>query len=521
MAQKYDKSLILRILKMNRYLFAFTLLLAGLQPLLSQTIILVKSADLFKPGTSNGRKVQRLIGGVHMAQVNTDIYCDSAYLYSDSNSALAFGNVRIFDATDSLYLEGEYLEYQGNTRIAQIRRNVILKDDSTTLYTDNLDYNRNNSTGYYFNGGKLVDSLNVLTSLRGYYNSQTKQAQFIDSVVLNSPDLYMEADTLGYSTLNKEVNTRGRTLGVTPEADSLRTRVGMLYQPRNKYSEVYYGAILTSEYEIVGDTLIANDSLEYYQGMHNVTLESFDDSLKIYANQVYYEKADGTARAYDQAYLRKMMNGDSLFIKADTLVSVQSEKDSVKYLSAYYNGQLYKSDMQARADSITYNLSDSTIYMYRQPVIWNINSQITADSIRITTANNKVDKMYMRQNSFVISQDTTKNFNQVKGRNMVVLFDGGFIRHSDVFGNGESIYFAFDQQNGTISMNKLKCSNMSLRFENNFVTELRTYREVDGNLVPEQEILDPERTLRGFKWRIAEKPTLQSVISNQWSVISY
>ena len=62
-------------------------------------------------------------------------------------------------------------------------------------------------------------------------------------------------------------------------------------------------------------------------------------------------------------------------------------------------------------------------------------------------------------------------------------------------------------------MNKLKCSNMSLRFENNFVTELRTYREVDGSLVPAQEILDPERTLRGFKWRIAEKPTLLSVVS--------
>jgi len=459
-----------------------------------------------------GRKVQKLIGNVHMVQENTSIYCDSAYLYSEINSATAFGHVRIFDAVDSLDMVGEYLEYLGNSRIAQVRRNVILKDDSTTLYTDHLDYDRNTGIGYYFDGGKLVDSLNVLTSIRGYYNSNTKKAQFIDSVVLNSPDMYMETDTLDYSTINKDVATMGRTEAITPEADTLRTNVGLLYESLNKYSEVYYGSILTTEYEITGDTLIANDSLQYYQGIQNVTMESYADSLKIYGNQVFYEKATSTARAYDQAYLRKMMNGDSLFIKADTLLSIQNDEDSVKYLSAFYNGQLYKSDMQARADSITYNLTDSTIYMFRDPVLWNIDSQITADSIRITTADNKVDKMYMTQNSFVISQDTARNFNQVKGRNMVVRFDEGYIKRSDVYGNGESIYFAFDKTNGTSSMNKLKCSNMSLIFQSNFVTELRTYREIDGQLVPAQEILDPERTLRGFIWRIEEKPTLQAIV---------
>lgn len=512
MAQKYDKSLILRILKMNRYFLSIFFSLFCLSNAFGQTTLLIKSADSFKPGTVSGRKVQKLIGNVHMVQENTNIYCDSAYMYSEINSATAFGHVRIFDAVDSLNLTGDYLEYQGNTRVAKVRRNVILKDDSTTLYTEFLDYDRNSGVGYYYDGGKLVDSLNVLTSIRGYYDSNTKEAQFIDSVVLNSPDMYMETDTLDYSTIDKGAITRGRTQGITPEGDTLNTQVGLRYESLQKYSELYYGSIITSEYEITGDTLIANDSLQYYQGMFNVTLESFEDSLKIYGNQVYYEKETSTAKAYDQAYLRKMMNGDSLFIKADTLLSIQNEEDSVKYLSAFYNGQLYKSDMQARSDSITYNLSDSTIYMYRDPVIWNVDSQITADSIRITTAESKIDKMYMTQNSFVISQDTAMNFNQVKGRNMVVHFDGGYIQRSDVFGNGESIYFAFDKSNGTSSMNKLKCSNMSLYFESNFVTELRTYREIDGKLIPAQEILDPERTLRGFTWRIKEKPQLRNIV---------
>ena len=478
----------------------------------AQTTITVKYAESFKPGTVSGRKVQKLIGDVHMVQDNTNIYCDSAYLYSDINAATAFGNVHIIDKVDSLDMKGEYLEYRGDVRLVEVRRNVVLKDDSTTLYTDNLNYDRNTSIGYYFDGGKLVDSLNVLTSVRGYYNSETKKAQFIDSVVLDSPDMYLEADTLDYDTYIEDVLTQGRTLAVTPDADTLRSSVGMLYQSQLRYSEVYYGSILTAEYEIIGDTLIANDSLQYYQGLHNVSMESFEDSLKIYGHQVYYDEVSSTAKAYDQAYLRKMMQGDSLFIKADTLLSIQNDEDSVKYLSAYFGGQLFKSDMQARADSITYNLTDSSIYMYRDPIIWNVDSQITADSIRITTADNRISKMFLTLNSFVISQDSARNFNQVKGRNMEVIFNEGYIARSDVFGNGESIYFTGDNSGGKSSMNKLKCSNMSLYFENNVVTELRTYREIDGRLIPPQEIQDPERKLRGFIWRIKEKPTLRGIV---------
>ncbi|MCE7995278.1 MAG: hypothetical protein HEP71_25095 [Roseivirga sp.] len=512
MAQKYDKSLILRILKMNRYFLTLLLIAIGWTGLEAQTKIIVKKADLLKPGVVNNQPVRKLLGNVHLIQGNTNIYCDSAYFYSNSNSAQAFSNVHILDQVDTLDLRGDYMEYEGNNSLVKVRGNVIFKDDSTDLYTDNLDYDRTTETGYYFDGGKLVDSTNVLTSLRGYYNANTKKAQFIDSVVLVSPDFYMETDTLDYHTVEKEAISRGRTHALTEEKDTLNSTVGMLYKQLEKYSEIYSGTILTEEYEIKGDTLIANDSLQYYQGMQNVTLESYEDSLKIYGNQVYYDKVSSTAKAYDQAYLRKMMRGDSLFIQGDTLLSVQNDEGSDKFLSAYLGAQMYKSDMQARADSITYNLSDSTIYMYRDPVIWNIDSQISADSIRITTSNNRIHRMYLAINSFVISQDTSKNFNQVKGRDMVVYFEDGYIERSDVFGNGESIYFTGDTGGGSSSMNKLKCSNMSIYFSNNFVTELRTYREVDGSLIPPFEIQDPDRKLRGFVWRIREKPTLQNIV---------
>ncbi len=496
---------------MNRLFLTLLTFILSWSAVQAQTKITVKYTDLLKPGVVNNQPVRKLLGNVHLIQGTTNIYCDSAYFYQNNNSAQAFGHVHILDEVDTLDLRGDYMEYKGNNRLVKVRRNVIFKDDSTNLYTDFLDYDRDTETGYYYEGGKLVDSTNVLTSVQGFYNSRTKKARFIESVVLESPDVYMETDTLDYYTIEKEAISTGRTYALTAEKDTLRSTRGMRYKQLEKYSEIYKGTIITKEYEINGDTLIANDSLKYYQGIRNVSLESFEDSLKIYGNQVYYDKLTSTARAYDNAYLRKMMQGDSLFIKGDTLLSVQGD-DSVKFLSAFLGAEMYKSDMQARADSLTYNLSDSTIYMFRDPVIWNIDSQISADSIRITTANNRVHRMYLTQNSFVISQDTSMNFNQVKGRDMVVYFENGYIERSDVFGNGESVYFTGDTGGGSSSMNKLKCSNMSIYFENNFVTELRTYREVDGSLIPPFEIQDPERKLRGFVWRISEKPTLQGIV---------
>lgn len=497
---------------MIRPLFLFLLLITTTW-VSAQKRVRVDTAVYLHSGTQNGEPLQRLISSVRLVQGSTVIYCDSAYLYSRTNRAVAYGNVRIIDTEDSLDLSGDYMEYTGSNGIAKMRKNVILRDDSTNLYTDFLDYDRNTQTGYYYNGGKLVDSTNVLKSARGYYYSKTKSALFLDSVNLTNPDFVLDTDSLEYTTVEKVAITKGRTLAVSADGDSLSTNVGFLYKSQEKYSEVYFGWIKTEEYRIYGDKLIADDSIKYYQGDMNVKMESFSDSLTAFGDHVRYNKIENTAIVYDNAYIRKIMKGDSLFIKGDTLKSVQNEEIGKKYLSAFHNVQLYKSDFQGAADSLSYNMMDSTIYMYQSPLIWNADSQISADSIKIQLANNRISKMFLNQSSFVISQDSAANFNQVKGRNMVVDFDEGLISKTDVFGNGESIYFAFDK-NGAVTMNKLSCSNMALYFEQNVVTELRTYREVDGRLIPGPQIVQPDRRLKGFKWLLDQKPTLEGITRN-------
>jgi len=118
--------------------------------------------------------------------------------------------------------------------------------------------------------------------------------------------------------------------------------------------------------------------------------------------------------------------------------------------------------------------------------------------------------MNLATKSFVISQDSTKNFNQVSGKTMEVYFKDGFVSRTDVDRNAESIYYVVDKV-GATSMNKLKCSSMSLIFESNIVTEIRTYQEIDAQVIPNFEIKITDKRLRGFNWRLSEKPKLREI----------
>jgi hypothetical protein len=169
--------------------------------------------------------------------------------------------------------------------------------------------------------------------------------------------------------------------------------------------------------------------------------------------------------------------------------------------------------LQGRADSIAYFQKDSTMYFYGSPILWNEGNQITADSIHTTFSKKKIDKMYLTLNSFIVSQDTLKNFNQVKGRNMMAQFKDNKIKNINVDGNGESIFFALDDKDSTVvGMNKSLSSNLVIDFENNKVKVIHLYTNPDASFIPPHELKKPDKTLKRFIWREEDKPSKAEVI---------
>jgi hypothetical protein len=244
---------------------------------------------------------------------------------------------------------------------------------------------------------------------------------------------------------------------------------------------------------------------------------SKEENLIIYGQAADYYKATGITKVFNQAYLAKVdANYDTLFMSADTLVSIDDQDQEKKRLLAYNNVKIFKSDLQGLADSVEYRAVDSTIYFYQNPVLWSDGNQMTADSIQMLIKNNTIDKIFMNVNSFVISTDTLLNFNQIKGRRMTADFLDKKINRVVVEGNGEAIYYILEENKNTSSgLNRIICSNITIRFKDGKVNNLSFYTQPEGRVIPPHEITDEDIKLKGFTWKEKDKPTKSDVKKEQ------
>ncbi len=460
----------------------------------------------------NGRNVRILKGDVALRQGNAIVYCETANQYYEQNEVEAFTNVRIVQG-DSLSLTGDKLFYDGNKKIAQMRGNeVILKDKKATLYTQFVDYDMANKTMTYFNGGRLVDGENTLTSENGFYQMNQKLFTFTKNVVLKNPQYTMYCDTLLYNSGTRIAYFHGPTKIISKD--------GTLYSEAGEYNMVTKLANFHGRSKMdYKDYTISAERLNYNQftgkglAKRGVIINSFKDSSIVEGELAYYDRKKGYSKVYANALMKHMFGGDTLFLKADTLISINDSITGNRKVLAYHNVKVYHKQMQAKCDSLIYNLSDSLLYFFKDPVMWSSGSQVLADTIWLRLKRQKINRMYLRRNAFLISRDSIGDYNQVKGKNMLAYFnDSTRIERIDVKGNGESIYFALEGDTSLIGMNKVICSDMTVKFKGKKVKTITFLKKPDAVFIPPHEIQEPETRLKGFRWRITEMPTRQNIV---------
>ncbi len=493
------------------------ILLSGLsvQSLFAQKGEKIKyQADVLKGIKKDTVSYVKMNGHVKFEQPGTVIHCDSAILYRSTNSLDAFGHVKILDMRDSVTITANKLFYQGDNRMANLRGHVIYTDDSIRLFTENLDYDMTNKSATYFGGGQIIDNVNTLTSEEGLYDTEAKVMIFQRDVVLVNPEYTMETQELIYHILTKTARTTGTTYITTSDGRQLVAQEGSNFDTRNKTSVFLLGEIDTDSYYLKADRMVHDQALAIYTASGNVRITGKKDNVTIHGDHAWFAEHSGRSKIYGHAYLEKPMEEDTLFIRADTLFSIDSKIKSEKRLLAYHHVLLYKNDLQGKADSLSYHVADSTIFFYGEPILWSKGSQITADSINITIVNGSIERLNAISRAFIISSDSLDDYNQVKGRTLTAFFKNSKLDHVDVNGNGESIYFVFDEKNPElmVGMNKIMCSNMKIDFDENTVHKISFYTSPEGSFIPPHELKDKDKTLEGFKWHIKFKPVRDDVI---------
>ncbi len=480
----------------------------------AQKRVQLKQADQLRSGKDKaGNKFERVIGNVIFVQNKTTIYCDSAYFYKLKNSIEAFGRIRITEG-DSITITGNKLEYDGDSKKAKLRNKVVFtKLNTSTLYTDNLDFDRPKNLAYYFNGGRLVDSINVLTSRKGYYDLNSNMASFKKDVHVKNPDYTMTSDSLQYNSGSKILYFRTATTVVDNDSSTFVYNGGE-YDTKTRRSDLKLGTAESSEYRLTGSDYQLDDIRKIYKLRGNVVMTSKKEDLIIYGQAADYYKSIGISKIYTNAYIAKVTdNNDTLFISADTLVSIENADPAKKRLLAYNNVKIFRSDLQGVADSLEYREADSTIYFYKDPVLWTEGNQMTADSIRMLIRNKTIDRIFMNVNAFVISSDSLLNYNQIKGRKMTAEFRDKKINRVVVEGNGESIFYALSEEEAsTMGMNKIICSNIIIRFKEGKVNNFSFYVQPEASFIPPHELKKEDMTLKGFSWKESDKPVKSDVV---------
>ena len=454
------------------------------------------------PGASIFSKDTRQVQFEHEG---ADLWCDIAIFYQKENKLRAIGNIRMKQG-DSVMMTAKKLDYDGNTKLAKARENVLLKNLQMTLRTDTLYFDREAQQAYYNTNGRVVDSANTLTSRIGRYFMDIKKYQFQDSVVIRNPDYTVESARLDYYTTSKNAymygpsTITGETYKIYSERGYYDTRIERGYGVKN--TRIDYNNRI-----IEGDSVYFDKATEFASATNNIVVTDTINKGIIRAHYAEVFRAKDSVFATKRPVAINLVEQDSLYIHGDTLMITGKPEDRI--LRAFRNAKFFKTDLSGKCDSIHYNEKSGLTQLIKDPILWNLDNQMTGDSIYLIadTETNKLDSLKVIDNAFVISLDSIgkKGYNQAKGKDLFGKFQENALRTVDLVKNTEVIYYMYNDENELIGINKTICSAIRMTFADNDIEEITFFTNPDGDIFPEEDLPENSRKLRGFIWRGDER----------------
>ncbi|MET0573811.1 MAG: OstA-like protein [Pedobacter agri] len=195
--------------------------------------------------------------------------------------------------------------------------------------------------------------------------------------------------------------------------------------------------------------------------------------------------------------------------KPDTTVLNPADTLQARVIKAYHGVKVFKTNIQAKTDSLFYTSADSTLRLYNNPIIWSEGSQQIGDTIYVQFKNKKLNNLQAIRNAFLVNtpKDSLR-FNQIKGRLMTGFFTDGKFKNLYVDGNAESIYYTQDDSTKVYKeMNQTVSSRIKFIFKDNEndIEDIVYIKSIEGALNPEVKVAK-DLTLKGFSWKPSERP---------------
>ena len=454
------------------------------------------------------------------------IESDKAYFYSKDNYFKAMGDV-IFTQGDSLLMTCNTIEYDGKTKTAIAIGNVDLKKSDMTLKTEKLNLDRVNNIAFYNTKGVVVDSASTLTSQRGTYFMAENKYRFTSDVTILNPKYIVNSEQLDYFTKLNQAYLYGKSK-IKGETYTILCERGYYDMQREKGIFKENATLYYDDKIIKGDSLYFESERDYASASKNVSIiDSLNKSI-ITGHYGEIFKAKDSAIITRRAMAINIVDQDSLFIHADTLVAT-GPKDK-RILRGYYDVRILKSDIRGRSDSLYLDQSIGLTKLLSRPltnqqeqifteadqnganpVLWFGESQMSGDKIFLLSnlVTRKLDSLKITGNIFIIEKDTLSvdGYHQIKGGILNGAFKEGSLDNIVITKNTEMVYYLYnDEDFQLIGIDKTTCSALQMNFIDGQIDDITFLVSPNGDVYPEEELPLNDRTLKGFIWRITERP---------------
>lgn len=481
-------------------------------------INLINSNEIYM-NEKYGTNLQILIGNVILEHEGIIMKCDSATLNSTENIFNAYNNVSI-NQGDSITMTCKYLRYLGTEKKGFGYENVVMNNKSSTLYTNEILFDRDNNKVIYPKQGKIVDTANILESSKGIYHIRDHNFQFLTNVIITNPRYIINSDNLLYNTSSKIAYFNGPST-IKSDSNLIYTEKGFYNTYSNISNFTKNSYLQNKEKKISGNTLYYDRNKGFGKVIKNVKIiDTLNKSFISSEYAEFFELKDSAIIMQNPVshFIDKKNLDDTLFIYSDTIILTRKiQQDSIKnnieirIMRAFYNVKFYKKNLQGICDSIYSNENEKIMKLIakKQPVIWSERNQLTADTIYLTRdTNDNMDSIKLLYNAFMISQNENDSiaFNQIKGKFIKGKFIDNELIKIWVLNNAETIYYVENENKERQGINKSSSASILVNLKSNEIHEIIFLSEPDAIMYPESKLPLDNRKLKNFNWREKERP---------------
>lgn len=238
--------------------------------------------------------------------------------------------------------------------------------------------------------------------------------------------------------------------------------------------------------------------------------ERVDSLLKVTLNPPAPPK-DSLAAPRDSIAAPK----DSLTARTDSLAAHTAPLDTtlVRHIVAWNHVRMYRSDVQAICDSLVFTEIDSVARLYGSPVLWNeIRNQMSAEEMNLLMKGGEVTRGNMVTDAWVISQQDSVHFNQIKSTEMLGWFRENKLYRFDALGGVTAIFYMADEDVIT-TINLKESKSLTAAIKDATAQRLLYLETIKSDVYPVGDLAPDKQRLKDFNWRGDERPVSREDIT--------